>query len=76
MDLAQKKMLIGMLIAGTVSGGDPLSALQTAAVTSGLPFCLVLLIMCYTLYKALGEETLPAPARRRDKPVQPTASGK
>ena len=51
-----------LLVAGTLSGGDPLSALQTAAVTSGLPFCLVLVIMCFALYKALNEETLPTRA--------------
>ena len=53
-----------LLIAGTVGGGNPLSALQTAAVTSGLPFCLVLLIMCYTLLKSLREENVSVPAVR------------
>ncbi|MGN8157532.1 BCCT family transporter [Salinisphaera sp. RV14] len=51
-----------LLIAGTVGGGNPLSALQMAAVTSGLPFCLVLVIMCFALYKALNEETIPTRA--------------
>ncbi|NII09570.1 BCCT family transporter [Oleiagrimonas sp. C23AA] len=49
-----------LLIAGTVGGAtqgkDPLSALQTAAVTSGLPFCLVLLLMCWSLTKALKQD--------------------
>jgi choline/glycine/proline betaine transport protein len=45
-----------LLISGTVSGGNALSALQTAAITTGLPFCAVLLLMCYTLYRALNEE--------------------
>ena len=53
-----------LLIAGTVGNGNALSALQTAAVTSGLPFCFVLLIMCYTLYKALKQENIPAPQPR------------
>jgi choline/glycine/proline betaine transport protein len=33
-----------------------LNALQTAAITTGLPFAFVLLIMCYSLYKGLNEE--------------------
>jgi choline/glycine/proline betaine transport protein len=45
-----------LLIAGTVGGGNALSALQTAAITTGLPFCAVLLVMCYTLFRALSEE--------------------
>jgi choline/glycine/proline betaine transport protein len=36
--------------------GGGLTALQSAAITSGLPFTIVLLIMCYSLYKGLGEE--------------------
>ncbi|MGB7755436.1 MAG: BCCT family transporter [Salinisphaera sp.] len=48
-----------LLVAGTLGGGNPLSALQMAAVTSGLPFCVILVIMCFALYKALNEETLP-----------------
>ncbi|MGA8204691.1 MAG: BCCT family transporter, partial [Woeseiaceae bacterium] len=45
-----------LLIAGTLGGGNALSALQTAAITTGLPFCAVLLVMCYTLFVALSEE--------------------
>ncbi len=48
-----------LLVAGTVGAGDALSALQTAAITTGLPFCAVLLVMCYTLFLALKEEELP-----------------
>ncbi|EAR20975.1 BCCT family transporter [Nitrococcus mobilis] len=48
-----------LLIAGAATGGDALGALQTGAVTTGLPFCAVLLLMCYTLYKALSQEQLP-----------------
>lgn len=59
-----------LLVAGTVSGGDSLSALQTASVASGLPFCAVLLFMCFTLYKALSEEAGASQARhgRRARP--------
>lgn len=47
-----------LLTAGTLGGsGSALSALQTAAVTTGLPFCVVLLVMCWCLFKAMSEET-------------------
>jgi choline/glycine/proline betaine transport protein len=44
------------VIAAVLLIGGGLTALQTAAITTGLPFVIVLLIMCYSLYKALGEE--------------------
>ena len=37
-----------------VAGG--LSALQTAAIATGLPFAILLLLMIFSLYRALGEE--------------------
>jgi choline/glycine/proline betaine transport protein len=37
-----------------------LTALQTASITVGLPFALVLLLMCYSLIKGLQQERLPA----------------
>jgi len=43
-------------IAAVLLIGGGLSALQTAAITTGLPFAIVLLIMCYSLYKGLNEE--------------------
>jgi choline/glycine/proline betaine transport protein len=52
-----------LLAAGAATGGDALGALQTSAVTSGLPFCVVLVIMCYTLYVSVVRERLPG-ARR------------
>ena len=36
--------------------GGGLAALQTASITAGLPFALVLLIMIYSLYKGMTEE--------------------
>jgi len=50
-----------LLVAGTATGGDALGALQTSAIASGLPFCIVLLIMCYTLYYSLSRERPPSP---------------
>ncbi|XPV67814.1 MAG: BCCT family transporter [Halarcobacter sp.] len=47
------------LIAGAllyVGGKEALSALQAGAITTGLPFTIVLLFMCYSLYKALRVE--------------------
>ncbi|MCL6439409.1 MAG: BCCT family transporter [Rubrobacteraceae bacterium] len=48
-----------LLIAGAATGGDPLSALQTAAITSGLPFCVVLLLMCLSLFLSFTGERVP-----------------
>lgn len=39
-----------------VGGADALSALQAASVTTGLPFTLVLLLMCYSLLKGIRHE--------------------
>jgi choline/carnitine/betaine transport len=44
------------LIAGVLLIGGGLTALQTAAITTGLPFALVLLVMCGSLYVAFHEE--------------------
>ncbi len=43
-------------VAGTLLLGGGLAALQTAAVTTGLPFALILFVMCFSLYKGLQEE--------------------
>lgn len=47
------------LIAGALlfaGGTQALKALQAGAITTGLPFTLVLLVMCLSLYKGLREE--------------------
>ncbi len=44
------------VIAGVLLIGGGLGALQTAAITTGLPFAVVLLIMCGSLYVAFHEE--------------------
>jgi choline/glycine/proline betaine transport protein len=36
--------------------GGGLSALQTAAITTGLPFAVILCLMCYTVYLGLDNE--------------------
>jgi len=43
-------------VAATLLIGGGLQALQTAALTTGLPFAIILLIMCYSLYLGLKEE--------------------
>ena len=48
------------LIAGVllfVGGKEALQALQAGAITTGLPFTIVLLVMCISLYKGLKTET-------------------
>ena len=45
---------------GTVAAvlliGGGLQALQTATIVTGLPFALILMVMCYSLYKGLRED--------------------
>lgn len=49
-------LIAGALLFG--GGENALSALQSGAVTTGLPFTLVLLFMCASLYKGLRHERL------------------
>lgn len=46
-----------LLTVGSVTGGDPLSAIQSAAVSAGLPVCVLLLLICWALVKGLNQET-------------------
>ncbi len=43
------------LIAIVLLVGGGLSALQAVTILSGLPFAIIIIIMCYSLYKSLGE---------------------
>ncbi len=45
----------GLCAAALLLGGG-LTALQSASIASGLPFTIVLLVMCYSLYRGLQEE--------------------
>ena len=49
-----------LLGAGAATGGDPLTALQSASVASGLPFAIVLIFMCIGLAVGLRDERLPS----------------
>jgi choline/glycine/proline betaine transport protein len=44
------------LVAAILLWGGGLEALQTAAITTGLPFAAILLLMCYTVYLGLDRE--------------------
>ena len=71
-----------------VGGETALQALQAASITAGLPFAVVLILMCVGLYKAFQDEPLAAAptaarmatreAREHDdtegEPVEPTAT--
>jgi choline/glycine/proline betaine transport protein len=45
----------GVCAAALLMGGG-LVALQSASIATGLPFTMVLLVMCYSLYRGLQEE--------------------
>ena len=48
--------LIEGLVAAILLWGGGLTALQTAAITTGLPFAIILCLMCYTVYLGLNNE--------------------
>ena len=51
-------MIEGVVAAALLFGGgaDALTALQAAAITVGLPFTVVLIVMCFSLYLGLAHE--------------------
>jgi choline/glycine/proline betaine transport protein len=62
-----------LLVAGALGGGAPLSALQTAAILSGLPFSVVLALMCWGLIRQLRRDSapVPEPAIPANQPLTP-----
>lgn len=52
-------------VAATLLIGGGLQALQTAAITTGLPIAAILLVVCYSLYRGLQIEQLPQTAAER-----------
>lgn len=52
-------------VAATLLLGGGLKALQTAALTTGLPFSMVLLVLCYSLYLGLSREYTEMEKRKR-----------
>lgn len=55
------------VVAAVLLLGGGLGALQAASITTGLPFAVLLLIMCYSLNKGLSREYGEITARDRDK---------
>ncbi|SEP12218.1 choline/glycine/proline betaine transport protein [Halogranum amylolyticum] len=59
-DAPRVQRIFWALIQGSIAAllliGGGLGALQTAAVTTGLPFAIILLLMCYTVYLGLKNE--------------------
>lgn len=55
------------LVAAILLIGGGLGALQAASITTGLPFVILLLVMCYSLNKGLSAEYKENMARDRDK---------
>jgi choline/glycine/proline betaine transport protein len=61
-----------LLVAGSTVGDDSLealSALQTAAIVAGLPFCIVLILFMVALVKALREERIETPGIEEPSPL-------
>ena len=59
---------------GTVAAvlliGGGLQALQTATIVTGLPFALILMVMCYSLYKGLSEDQRKLEEKRSEKQLE------
>ncbi|MCP9201248.1 BCCT family transporter [Gramella sp. GC03-9] len=59
---------------GTVAAvlllGGGLQALQTATIVTGLPFAIILLIMCYSLYKGLSEDLRKLEEKKSQKQME------
>ena len=62
------------LAEGTVAAvllvGGGLQALQTASIVTGLPFALILIVMCYSLYKGLSEDLEKLKKRESQKELE------
>lgn len=59
---------------GTVAAvlliGGGLQALQTATIVTGLPFAVILLIMCFSLYKGLKEDLIEMEEKKEQKELE------
>jgi choline/glycine/proline betaine transport protein len=47
--------------------GGGLQALQTATIVTGLPFAIILIVMCFSLYKGLDEDYKKLKKRNRKR---------
>jgi len=57
-------------IAAVLLLGGGLQALQTATIVTGLPFAVILIIMCFSLYKGLSEELRKIKKRESQKELE------
>ena len=59
---------------GTVAAvlliGGGLQALQTATIVTGLPFAVILMVMCYSLYKGLKEDLKKMEEKKSEKQME------
>lgn len=58
-----------LLIAGAAAGEDALTAIQTASIAAGLPFCFVLIAMCVGLVRGLSAEPVDPPRTPEPPPL-------
>jgi choline/glycine/proline betaine transport protein len=57
-------------IAAVLLIGGGLQALQTATIVTGLPFALILIVMCFSLYKGLSEDLKKQKKRESQKELE------
>ncbi|MCF4102517.1 BCCT family transporter [Gillisia sp. M10.2A] len=57
-------------VAAVLLVGGGLQALQTASIVTGLPFALILIVMCYSLYKGLSEDHQKLQKRESQKELE------
>ena len=57
-------------VAAVLLVGGGLQALQTATIVTGLPFAIILLIMCYSLYKGLSEDLKKLNEKKTEKQME------
>lgn len=58
------------VVAAVLLIGGGLQALQTASIVTGLPFALILLFMCYSLYIGLRDEYLKMEEKKAQKELE------
>ena len=57
-------------IASVLLIGGGLQALQTATIVTGLPFAIILIVMCFSLYKGLSEDMKKLQKRESQKELE------
>jgi choline/glycine/proline betaine transport protein len=57
-------------VAAVLLVGGGLQALQTATIVTGLPFAMILIIMCFSLYKGLSEDIKKLKKRESQKELE------